>query len=216
MKKVNFLVKSDERIYRLFSIMHEVDSHGEPYLKVIVPSLISTSTSILELDHYIHPIEQESLIANLGDYQVEQIHELTYHYVSGVTHFKNTDNEHIGQSKDGPKLTNNKYLLISRLVFNNLEKAEIYEKTVQKDSIVLELPFNHLGRLFEIYITSVNLRIENSQIEKLPLLATYKITITGSEEVIIVNEYCYFYKDLKPENISFSWFLPNNFNKLPE
>jgi hypothetical protein len=196
--------------------MHEVDNHGEPYLKVIVPSLVSSSTSILKLDHYIHPIEQENLFSKLGECQLKQIHELTYHYVSGVAHFKNTENEHIGQSKNGPKLSNNKYILISRLVFNNLEKAKIYEKIVQEDSIVLELPFNHLGRLFEIYITSVNLRIENSQIEKLPLLATYKITITDSNDVIIVNEYSYFHSDLMPENISFSWFLPNNSNKLLE
>ena len=208
MNKINFLVNSDNETYRLFSVMHGFDSKKEPYLKIVIPSIKSQSATLVKTDSYIQPMEQDSLFSKAGDSQVNNIHELSFHYISGVMHFKNAKNEYIGQTRDSERIGNEKFMLVSRLVFNNLEKVDRYNKEIKNDSIVLNLPFNELGRLFEVYLTTVNLKFENTQFDNLPQIDTHVLDVHNSNVHIVVNEYCYFKKDLIPENISFSWFLP--------
>lgn len=188
--------------------MHGLDFKKEPYLKIAIPSIKSQSATLVKTDSYIQPMDQDSLFSKVGDSQVNNIHELSSHYISGVIHFKNAKNEYVCQIRDGEKIGNSKFMLVSRLVFNNLEKVDAYKKEIKNDSIVLSLPFNELGRLFEVYLTTVNLKFENTQFDNLPQIDTHVLNIDNSNVHIVVNEYCYYKKNLVPENISFSWFLP--------
>lgn len=209
MNKVNFITDFNGDKYRLFSIIHKLDHKKEPYIKVVVPSVKDKDCNLYDGETYIQSVDQDSLFSKSGDLQINNIHELSFHYQSGVIHFKNSKNEYIGQVKNKPNLTSSKFMLVTRLVFNNLEKIDKYTKKIKSDSILLPFPFNNLGRLFEIYLTTVNIKFENEQFEKIPQIGNYVLNIANSDVHIVINEHSYFKPDLVPINISFSWFLPN-------
>jgi hypothetical protein len=220
--KIRILIKKDNNYYRLFTVIHHFDNHKEPYIKISVPDIQKKQLIIKDVKKYVSPIDQDNLLKDVKGDVINSLHELSYHYQTGIIHFKNIYDRHLYQMKDIPILHNEKFLLVTRLVFNDLSIISEYKKKITSNDIILQLPFNNLCRLFEIYLhEDINVRLENDKTE-LTRIGGYKLNIQGSNTHILIEEYCYSQKKFKPKNIMFSFFLPKdpkivrNFNKLAQ
>lgn len=208
--RVRILIKNNNKNYRLFTVIHDHDKYHEPFIKISVPDIKKKQLNVKEIKKFVLPTEQDNLLKTSNENMFSLIHELSYHYQTGCVHFKNIQDEHLYQKKNMPVLKNEKFLLVTRLVFNDLNFLSEYKKIATTNNIFLKLPFNNLGRLFNIYLLEdINIRLENNN-EKLPRLDGYRLNIQGSSVHILIEEHCYTEEKLKPSKFSFSFFLPND------
>ena len=208
--KVKILIKKDNKHYRLFTVIHDFDKYQKPFIKISVPDIQKKQLIVKDIKKFVLPTEQDDLLKTDNVNMLSLIHELSYHYQTGCVHFKNIKDEHLYQNKNMPVLKNEKFLLVTRLVFNDLNFFSEYKKITTANDIILKLPFNGLGRLFNIYLLEdINMRLENDN-EKLPRLDGYRLDIQGSNVHILIDEHCYMDEKLKPSKFSFSFFLPND------
>ncbi|GEM_PF-6273793 len=208
---VNVILKDEkENLYRIFKISHERDKYGENYFKVMVPDLIGKQIITRKTSTYIKPPDLEKLLGNVINLGAEEFHEYTYHYESGVAHFKNSHGQYLHQMKNLPKLQENRFLNFIRFVIHDLGRFNIYKKQITEKDLILELPLNDFGRIINLYLLEdVNIKLINDD-ERVGLIGSYKINVKGTKRYVIVQEFCYSQPQLKEDKISFSLFVFND------
>lgn len=210
-KSANILLKDDKgNLYRIFKIFHDKDKYGENYFKVMIPDLIGKQLNTHKTSKYIKPPDLKKFFNSKVVLNTDELHEYTYHYESGVAHFKNNQGKRPYQLKNLPKLQENKFLNFIRFVIHDLTKFKIYKKPITKKDLVLKLQLNGFGRLLNLYLLEdVNVKIINDD-ERVALIGSYKINVEGTKKYIVIQEFCYAQPQSKEEKISFSLFIFNN------
>ncbi|HLD92148.1 MAG TPA: hypothetical protein VI795_01990 [Patescibacteria group bacterium] len=208
---VNLFLKNEKGdLYRIYKISHGNDKYGENYFKVMVPDLIGRKIYTHKTSKYIKPPDLKAFFSSKRELNIDLFHEYTYHYESGVAHFKNNRGNHLYQIKNLPVLHENKFLNFIRFIIHDLSRFKVYKGRVTENDLVLELPLNNLGRLINLYLLeNVNIKIVNDD-ERVSLIGSYKINVEGTSKYLIVQEFCYVQPQLKEDRIGFSLFVFND------
>lgn len=210
-KAVNILLKEDKgNLYRILKISHDKDKYGGNYFKAMIPDLIGKKINTHKSSKYIKPPDLKAFLSSKRRLNTEVFHEYTYHYESGVAHFKNSKGEHLYQIKNLPKLQDNKFVNFIRFVIHDLSKFKAYKKPITGNDLILELQLNDFGRLLNLYLLEdINVKIINND-ERVALVGSYTINVKETKKYVVVQEFCYIQPQLKEEKISFSLFTFNN------
>lgn len=205
---VNVLIQDDKgNLFRIFKIAHEKDKYGENYFKLMLPDLVGQQISTIKTDKYVKPPDIQAFVQIGHSTNLEEFHEFTYHYERGVAHLKNVRGERLHQYKNLPTLHHN-LLNFARIVLHDLNRFRRYTKAITGNDLVLKMPLNGLGRLFNLYLVdNINIRIENDDAERVVLLGSYQLNVTGANKLLLIQEFCYFNEDKMDKNTSFSMFI---------
>lgn len=140
-----FLEDGADNYYRIFNIANPKDKKGEYYLKIMFPDI--TNIRLLTGSNADDGIFKKQKPLENG------IQDFTYHYRSGVSHFKDAEG-HIDQKKGLPTLITYPALHLVRFVVRQLEPFKIKDKSkIAKDDFILPIKFDGRPRGFEFAIS---------------------------------------------------------------
>lgn len=140
-----FIKDEQGKFYRICGITNTKDATGEYYVKILfpdqknIPLIGTTNNEKLEI------IDLE--IVGSG------VQEFTYHYKSGVSHYKASESEFVDQKRLLPKLSDFKGLFLLRYTIHLIDFLKPYkESDVSPDDLVLNDIFCGRSRDFEFGI----------------------------------------------------------------
>lgn len=142
-----FLKDEANNYYRIFNIANPKDKKGEYYLKIMFPDiknirLLTGSNTDKGIFKQQKPLENG-------------VQEFTYHYRSGVSHFKDAEG-HIDQKKNLPTLIIYPALHLVRFIIRQLEPFKIKDSSkITEDDFVLPIKFDGRPRGFELAISKI-------------------------------------------------------------
>ncbi len=146
-KKTRIFLKDDKgKYYRVCSVYNQKDSRGEYYIKIMFPDIKGIP---LIAGHH-----------NKGLTRVESrlnpdIQEFSYHYRSGVSHFKNAKDK-IDSKRNMPTLHKFPALHLLRYTIRSLIPFEVQDPSkITADDFVLPIIFNGDPRGFEFAISKI-------------------------------------------------------------
>lgn len=146
-----FIRDKQNNLFKIFTLKSLSDSRGEPYIKICFPKN--------ELVGRLYDINKTSQIVDnyykQFKYEDKNIEEFSYHYVAGLSHFKNK-NAHELQLTKLPAIKPRKFikpLLLLKIIIFDLENIKINEKKLEKDDFIVPHIFNPKnGRIIHLYI----------------------------------------------------------------
>ena len=147
LKKIRIFLKDDKnKYYRICSISNQKDYTGEYYLKIMFPDIKGIP---LITGHH------NKGVVKLGEGLIDGIQEFTYHYRSGISHFKNF-NGHIDTKRNMPTLFDHQALHLLRYIIRSLTIFEIQDNSkISSTDFVLPISFGLDPRGFEFAISRI-------------------------------------------------------------
>jgi hypothetical protein len=141
-----FLKDNDGNHYRICSVSNPKDHKGEHYLKIMFPDI--KGVPLLTGIHNRGTVTPGERLAG-------GVQEFSYHYRSGISHFKDS-NDRIDSKKNRPTLITNPALHLLRYIIRSetIFKIQAASKITQND-FILPIPFNGTPRGFEFAISKV-------------------------------------------------------------
>lgn len=166
LKVQRVLIKDNKgNFYRICNISNPKDRYGEYYVKLIFPEFRGVPLLGETNDKYGGVLHVE--------FVPDGIQEFTYHYKSGVSHFKSSSDEYSDQKKNLPKLGDFKGLHLLRFTIFSLDYFEYYPSNkICRGDLVLKHKFNGLPRVFEMALFA-DPRIIHINVSKDRSLANY-------------------------------------------
>ena len=168
--KIRIFIQDDKgNYYRICNVSNSLDSRGESYVKLMFPDIKG-----IPLSAGLH--NKGNVTPTTG--HPNGIHEFTYHYRSGISHFKDGIDK-VDQKRNIPTLLNNAALHLLRFTIRTLDIFEVQDvsKVGSKD-FVLPNPFDGNARALEFAVSRISgpWTVINDQ-GKEPV-NTYKIPLT--------------------------------------
>ncbi len=160
LNKIRIFIRDKEGCYyRLCSVSNHKDKYGEYYLKIMFPDI---GRIPLVTGH----INKGKVLPSAP---LNGITEFSYHYHSGIRHFKNTDGKYIDQKKkigtlfQYPALHLLRFIIRSKSAFKPLQKSN-----VGKNDFVLPIELTGEPRGIEFAISRITgswnvINIQNNQ-----------------------------------------------------
>lgn len=208
-KPFNVILKNMDGInFRIFKIFH-LKSKSEPYIKISIPDIQENELEIRETEEIIKPPDSKVFREQNPNFQKIKFHEFSYFYESGVSHFK----DNIGQRpfiiKNHPKLSEVRKLNVLRFAVNDLTKFKTYSKSNDND-LILTLPFNDFGRLFNLYlIEDINMRFNNNE-PRTTLIGKHVFNIKDTKKYLIILEFAYSRPEFVDKDLALSIYSFKN------
>ncbi|MFA6392120.1 MAG: hypothetical protein WCW66_05245 [Patescibacteria group bacterium] len=143
------LIKDDQNnLFKIFNILSESDKHKEPYVKICFPknkfggALYDVDKSSEIIDNYYKQFKRLNI----------ELIEFTYHYISGVSHFK-SKNGHILQIKKLPGIKSKIPINILKIIIFDLDSLHTFNNQIIPGYFIIPNKFNlKQGRIIDIYI----------------------------------------------------------------
>lgn len=133
--------------FRICHILNKKDKYGQYFLKISFPD--TRKLPLTEMDHdKNHNVTKEKFFAN-------KVQEFTYHYESGVSHYKNTEAKYFDQKGLVTKITDFPAL---RLLEYSIYKTDLFyfrdKKSVSSNDFVIPYFFDGKARRLDIVISA--------------------------------------------------------------
>lgn len=145
-----FIKDINGNLFKICLLKNLTDKHGEPYLKICLPKkikegrLYDINKSSRVLDNYYEQFK----------YEKKFLSDFTYHYISGVSHFK-FKNDHILQLKKLPRIKNDTIKPFLLLKIDIFDLPEPHIKKISKNDFIIQTPFNNKrGRILHVYLNN--------------------------------------------------------------
>lgn len=166
--------------YRIFSVANPVDHKGEYYLKIMFPDL--SQRTMLGANH-----DAEGDITHY-DESTNKFQEFTYHYLGGVSHYKNSK-KRIDHKRQLPTLRDFPVAHVLRLtIFRLTPFIPRSPSAMGADDIVIQSVFDpRFPRLFEIIVTAAS-DIRPLAKDGVLLVRTYKLGLEDKNACVIISE----------------------------
>lgn len=180
----NVIIRDKEGNYfRICSFANPTDHSGEYYIKLLFPDirdipLIGDTTN-----------KQKKVIKR--ELMADGVQEFTYHYQSGVAHYKADSSLYVDQIRKLPNLDKSNALhLIYYSIFTLALFKRIDDKSISDEDILIKNNYNGMPRTFEFTISSdPDVRITNIGPHQLLSVTTYPLTENGIFMTICVLEH---------------------------
>ncbi|MFA6466960.1 MAG: hypothetical protein WCV71_03805 [Patescibacteria group bacterium] len=146
-----FIKDEKNNLFKIFIVLSQSDGRGEPYIKICFPKN--------KLGGKLYDIDKTSQIVDnyyeQFKYENKNLEEFSYHYVAGLSHFKNK-NIHALKLKKLPTIKPEKFIkpfLLLKIIIFNLENIKINTKKLEKNDFIVPHIFNHKnGRILHLYL----------------------------------------------------------------
>ncbi|MFA5830009.1 MAG: hypothetical protein WC843_06000 [Candidatus Gracilibacteria bacterium] len=150
------LIKDNQNnLFRILQFGPGLDEKNEPYVKICFPYFDNTR---------LYKMDQPGKVKDnlLSEFTPEyiSINEFTYHYESGVSHFK-FNNSHTKQNKKLPTIKSKVPLHLLTIYIFDLNSVPKFTKKIGKLDFALPNAFNvNNGRMIDIYIRQLTITPE--------------------------------------------------------
>lgn len=142
-----YLKDTENNLYRICSFSNWRDKYGEFYLKVMFPDLKN-----IPLLTGLH----DRGVVEPGERLPEGIQEFTFHYRSGVSHFKNSSKS-VDPKRDLPTLIDSPALSLFRFIIRSTHIFKIQKQSkISNNDFILPVNFEGYPRGFEFAISRVS------------------------------------------------------------
>jgi hypothetical protein len=187
----NLIIKDQNKTpFRICKFTLTTDKYNEDYIKFIFPEL-NKKPARFE-DHSSNKVEV-----------IESITEYSFHFISGVSHFK-TSNNRIKRNESAGKFTNSKLLHIITFEIYDLLHFKPYSKNDPLDYTVKKKFESNKGKIFEFYLEPhsdkaiLPTTINNSEsLENIELINLHPFSKENKYTLVIVE---YEFKNLNSAN----------------
>lgn len=141
------IVDENGNYFRICGISNPVDYKGEYYIKVVLPDFKGTPL-LAEINGRKGEV--------VGETRMESdVQEFSYHYKSGVSHFKRSSDNYVDQKKDLPKLSDFNGLHLFRYTIFALDGFKKFPTNkITDNDLILKNKFVGLPRMLDIAITA--------------------------------------------------------------
>lgn len=170
----NVIVRNTKGDYfRVCSFANLVDRSNEYYIKLLFPDIRDIPL--------IGDTTNEKLKVVKRELMADGVQEFTYHYHSGVAHYKANNALYVDQAKKLPSLKNSKALhLIHYVIYTLAIFKPVEEKSITEKDILIKDPYNGMPRTFEFTISSdPDVRMTNIGPHSLISINTFSLTEPG-------------------------------------
>jgi hypothetical protein len=140
-------ISDDTNVFRLLGFEVMQDSHGEHYLKVVFPDLRS---SAIHFQQVRTGPPGDLPLGQVDESPLQGITEFTYHYQSGVSHYK-AGSTTVLEKRNLPSFQDDQPIHILRLTVFDLEAFSPYTKQRSDKDFIAATPFDGHGRVFGLY-----------------------------------------------------------------
>jgi hypothetical protein len=179
-----WLKDSDGNTHRIFNVANPRDSKGEFYIKIMFPDL--AKQAVIGAHH-----DSDDNITHF-DNEMSNFQEFTYHYLAGVSHYKN-QRDRIDVKRQLPTLKNFPIAHVLRLTLYDLEAFKPHSRfETGQDDLVIRSPFNkRLPRAFGI-IVSADPDVRMFSSNDVAHIATHRMSMEDKNTHLFISDSVWF------------------------
>jgi len=165
-----YLKNQKGELYRICGVTNPIDSIGEKYIKLVFPDLKNIPLIGKTNDALMNVTESEFL--------KNGVIEFSYHYRSGVSHYKEPSQVRVDQKRCLPTISEKGGLHLLILKIHSLVGFKVKDKTkIRETDVILFNSFNNMTREISFMLfKNSDFYVENLGIKK-KALRTYKIVL---------------------------------------
>lgn len=179
------LIKNDDKLYLLFSIILKKDRYDQSYIKVAFPNLLNENVGIrtLKKGEKSYSTELPLFASKIINQKIE---EFGYHYESGIVTLKG-DGKSYRIIHNKPDFLKNNLIHLCRFYLRETNLLKEYsKKTSISTHAVLPINFSKKGYIFNLSLCRTNqVQIINTDAEELDPIGNFSVDLPNSIHVIL-------------------------------